>query len=70
MGRYGPMIQMGAAEDEKKPRFAIICRSARGIETITYEEAMDLFKMQAALGQYEGKDISSMWVALAVCKMG
>src|SRR5882724_11688588 len=57
MGRYGPMIQMGAAEDEEKPRFAKL-QIGQSIETITYEEAMDLFKMQAALGQYEGKDIS------------
>jgi len=57
MGRYGPMVQIGSAEDEDKPRFAKI-PTGQSIETITYEEAMDLFKLQGTFGQYEDKDIS------------
>ncbi|MGN6492355.1 MAG: type I DNA topoisomerase [Agriterribacter sp.] len=57
MGRYGPMVQIGTTTDEEKPRFAKI-PTGQSIETITFEEAMDLFKVQAGLGEYEGKDIS------------
>ena len=57
MGRYGPMVQIGSAEDEDKPRFAKI-PTGQSIETITYDEAMDLFKLQGTFGQFEDKDIS------------
>jgi DNA topoisomerase I len=57
MGRYGPMVQIGHADDEEKPRFAKV-PTGQSIETITYNEAMDLFKIQGTLGQYEEKDIS------------
>jgi len=57
MGRYGPMVQIGSADDEEKPRFAKI-PTGQSIETITYEEAMDLFNLQGTVGQHEGKDIS------------
>jgi DNA topoisomerase I len=57
MGRYGAMVQIGSAEDEEKPRFAKI-PTGQSIETISYEEAMDLFKMQGTLGQYDEKDVS------------
>ena len=57
MGRYGPMVQIGSAEDEEKPRFAKV-PTGQSIETITYDEAMDLFKLQGSFGQYEDKDIS------------
>lgn len=57
MGRYGPMVQIGGVDDEEKPRFAKL-QTGQSIETITYEEAMELFKLQGTLGQYEGKDIS------------
>jgi len=57
MGRYGPMVQIGSVEDEEKPRFAKL-NVGQSIETITYDEAMNLFKMQGTLGQHEGKDIS------------
>src|SRR5215218_10578734 len=42
MGRYGPMIQIGVADDEEKPRFAKV-PTGQSIETITFEEAMILF---------------------------
>ena len=57
MGRYGPMVQIGHADDEEKPRFAKV-PTGQSIETITYEEAMNLFTLQGTLGQYEEKDIS------------
>jgi len=57
MGRYGPMVQIGSADDEEKPRFAKI-PTGQSIETITFEEAMDLFNLQGTVGQHEGKDIS------------
>lgn len=57
MGRYGAMIQIGEANDEEKPRFAKI-PTGQSIETITFEEAMNLFGAQGSMGQYEEKDVS------------
>lgn len=57
MGRYGPMVQIGKAEDEEKPRFAKL-KASQSIETITMEEAMDLFKLPLTLGEYEGLEVS------------
>jgi DNA topoisomerase-1 len=57
MGRYGAMIQIGAADDTDKPRFAKI-PTGQSIETITFEEAMNLFGAQGTMGQFEEKDIS------------
>ncbi len=57
MGRYGAMIQIGVADDTEKPRFAKI-PTGQSIETITYEEAMNLFGAQGSMGQYEEKDVS------------
>jgi DNA topoisomerase I len=57
MGRYGPMVQIGGVDDEEKPRFAKL-QVGQSIETITYDEAMDLFKLQATFGQHEDKDVS------------
>ncbi len=57
MGRYGPMIQIGVADDEEKPRFAKV-PTGQSIETITYEEAMNLFGAQGSMGLYEDKEVS------------
>lgn len=57
MGRFGPMIQIGEVGDEEKPRFAKL-RPTQSIETITYDEAMELFKLPLTLGGYEGKEVS------------
>lgn len=57
MGRYGPMVQIGKAEDEEKPRFAKL-KAAQSIETITLEEAMELFKLPRNLGQFEDSDVT------------
>jgi DNA topoisomerase-1 len=56
LGRFGPMVQIGATEDEEKPRFAKL-RTNQSIETITLEEAMELFKLPRKIGVFEGEDI-------------
>lgn len=58
IGRYGPMIQIGEAEDEEKPRFASL-RKGQSIDTITLEEALELFKLPRDLGEYQGEKISA-----------
>jgi DNA topoisomerase-1 len=58
MGRYGPMVQIGGVGDEEKPRFAKL-QPGQSIETISYDEAMELFSLQGTFGQYEGKDVST-----------
>jgi DNA topoisomerase-1 len=57
MGRYGPMVQIGNAEGEEKPRYAKL-KANQSIETITLEEAEELFKLPLTLGEYEGMEIS------------
>ena len=57
MGRYGPMVQIGEVNEEEKPKFAKI-PPGQSIETITFEEAMNLFKLQGVMGQYQEKDIA------------
>lgn len=56
LGRFGPMIQIGSNEDEEKPRFAKL-RPTQSIETITLEEAMELFKLPRKIGIFEGEDV-------------
>jgi len=57
MARYGPIIQIGSVDEEEKPRFAKV-PPGQSIETITFEDALALFKLQAAMGTYDGKDLS------------
>lgn len=57
MARYGPIIQIGTVDEEEKPRFAKV-PPGQSIETITFDEALTLFKLQDAMGSYDGKDIS------------
>jgi DNA topoisomerase-1 len=57
MGRYGPMVQIGGQNDEEKPRFAKL-KSTQSIETITVEDALDLFKLPLTLGEHEGQEVS------------
>lgn len=56
MGRYGPMVQIGDVSDEEKPKFAKL-KNTQSIETISYEEAMELFKLPRTLGQFEDNDV-------------
>lgn len=57
MGRYGPMIQIGKVEDEEKPRFAKL-KPTQSIETISLDEAMELFRLPRNLGQFEDQDVT------------
>jgi len=58
MGRFGPMVQIGdTGNEEEKPRFAKL-KSNQSIETITMDEAMELFKLPMVLGEYEGKEVA------------
>ncbi len=57
IGRFGPMVQIGSADDEEKPRFAQSPKDL-SIETITLAEAMELFKLPRTLGTFEGKEVS------------
>jgi len=57
MGRYGAMVQIGDVNDEEKPRFAKL-KNTQSIETISFEEAMELFKLPRNLGQFENNDVS------------
>ena len=58
IGRFGPMAQLGEAseDEEEKPKFAGL-RSGQHIETITLEEALDLFKLPRDLGEFEDKKV-------------
>lgn len=56
IGRFGPMAQIGEADDEDKPQFASLL-SDQSIETITLEEALELFKLPRTVGEYEGKTV-------------
>jgi DNA topoisomerase-1 len=57
LGRYGPMVQIGSADDEEKPRFATL-KPNQSIETITLQEALDLFKLPFTLGAFQGQEVS------------
>ena len=57
IGRFGPVAQIGSAEDKDKPLFAQL-PSNLSIETITLEEALELFKLPRELGEFEGTKVS------------
>ncbi|PPL04895.1 type I DNA topoisomerase [Parapedobacter indicus] len=57
IGRFGPMVQIGSTDDEEKPRYASL-RPGQMIETITFEEALDLFKLPKKIGEFEGKEMT------------
>ena len=57
IGRFGPVVQIGSAEDKDKPQFAQLPKE-QSIETITLEEALDLFKLPRNLGDYENKPVT------------
>ena len=56
IGRYGPVVQIGTADDDEKPRFAQM-PADKSMETITLEEALELFKLPRTIGEYEGKTV-------------
>ena len=57
IGRYGPIVQIGSADDDDKPRFAQM-KKGQTIETITLDEALELFRLPRTLGEFEGFEVS------------
>ena len=57
IGRFGPVVQIGTADDKDKPQFAQL-PADKSIETITLEEALELFKLPRELGDFEGSKVS------------
>ncbi|MDD6473469.1 MAG: topoisomerase C-terminal repeat-containing protein, partial [Bacteroidales bacterium] len=57
IGRLGPMVQIGVAGDAEKPRFAQL-KKEMSLETVTLEEALELFKLPRTLGDYEGATVT------------
>lgn len=57
IGRYGPMVQIGQAGDEEKPVFATM-KKGQSTETLTLEEALELFKLPRTLGEFEDEEVS------------
>ncbi len=58
IGRYGAMAQIGTAEEEEKPQFASL-RKDQSIESITFEEALDLFKLPREIALYEDEPMTA-----------
>ncbi|MCK5464327.1 MAG: DNA topoisomerase I, partial [Bacteroidales bacterium] len=57
VGRFGPMVQIGEASEEEKPRFAGLLKN-QSIKTITIEEALSLFKLPRVIGQFENEEVT------------
>jgi DNA topoisomerase I len=56
MGRFGPVAQIGEPSENEKPRFASLTKNQL-LETITLEEALDLFRLPRSLGEYENNEM-------------
>ena len=56
IGRFGPMVQIGNSDDEEKPKYASLLANQL-IETITLEEALELFKLPRTVGMFENEEI-------------
>ncbi len=56
LGRFGAMVQIGEATDEEKPKFASL-QGEQTLGNISYEEAMDLFRLPKIVGNYEGEEV-------------
>jgi len=57
IGRFGPVVQIGSSEDKDKPLFAQLPKEL-SMETITLEDAVELFKLPRELGDFEGSAVS------------
>ena len=57
IGRFGPVVQIGTAEDKEKPQFAQLPKEL-SLETVTLKEALELFKLPREIGVYEGKAVT------------
>ena len=58
IGRFGPIVQIGTPSDDEKPRFANLAKG-QSIETITLDEALDLFKLPRTLGEFEDQTVKA-----------
>lgn len=58
LARFGPCVQLGELEDEEKPKFSSL-RKGQLIETITLEDALELFKLPRLVGEYEGSNVDA-----------
>ncbi len=58
IGRFGPIVQMGVSSDEEKPTFANLAKG-QSIETLTLEQALELFKLPRTLGEFEGQTVKA-----------
>jgi DNA topoisomerase-1 len=56
LGKFGPMVQIGSPDDEDKPQYASLSPDQQ-LNSITYEEAMDLFQLPKNLGTYKGEEV-------------
>ncbi|PIV94405.1 MAG: type I DNA topoisomerase [Flavobacteriaceae bacterium CG_4_10_14_3_um_filter_33_47] len=56
LGKFGPMVQIGTVDDDEKPQFASLSPDQQ-LNTITYNEAMDLFQLPKSLGAYKGEEL-------------
>lgn len=56
IGRFGPVVQIGTADDEAKPRFSQL-PVGKNMESITLEDAIELFKLPRNLGKFEDEDV-------------
>lgn len=56
IGRYGPMVQIGDADAEAKPRFASL-EKGQSIDSITLDEALELFRLPRTLGEFESSEV-------------
>ena len=56
IGRFGPVVQIGSADDAEKPRFAQMPKD-KTMDSLTLEEALELFRLPRELGEYEGEKI-------------
>ena len=57
IGRFGPVVQIGTADEDEKPRFAQLGKG-QSLESMTLEEALELFRLPRRLGTFEGTDVS------------
>jgi len=57
IGRFGPVVQIGTAEDKEKPQFAQLPKE-QSMENITLQEALELFKLPREVGEFEGKPVT------------
>ena len=57
IGRFGPVVQIGSAEDKEKPQFAQVPKD-KSIENLSLNEALELFKLPREIGEFEGKQVT------------